>query len=145
MKGIADGATKAGVHMTWLDVLAWNAQEELTDYWWPNAMVKDKYLPRIAAPDDHCSAFLAAGSATEGGKIVMAHNSWNNFEWGQFANLILDIKPDKGQRTSSCSPSRAISTPWPTFSSPGPGSWAPRPPSEASPSMTKTRRPSSSG
>lgn len=98
MKGIADGATKAGVKMTWQDVMAWNGLEELTDYWWPNAMVKDKYLPRIAAPDDHCSAFMATGSATQGGKIVMAHNSWNNFEWGQFANVILDIKPDKGQR-----------------------------------------------
>ena len=97
IKGIADGASKAGVEMTWQDVLAWNGLEELTDYWWPNAMVKDKYMPRIAAPDDHCSAFLATGSATEGGKIVMAHNSWNNFEWGQFANLILDIKPDQGK------------------------------------------------
>ena len=98
IKGIADGATAAGVKMTWPDVLAWNGLEELTDYWWPNAMVKDKYLPRIAAPDDHCSAFIATGSATAEGKVVMAHNSWNNFEWGQFANLILDIVPKKGQR-----------------------------------------------
>jgi hypothetical protein len=98
IKGIADGAQKAGVNMTWQDVLAWNGLEELTDYWWPNAMVKDKYMPRIAAPDDHCSAFLATGSATEGGGIVMAHNTWSNFEWGQFANFILDIVPAKGQR-----------------------------------------------
>jgi hypothetical protein len=98
IKGIADGAAKAGVKITWPDVLAWNGLEELTDYWWPNAMARDKYLPRTAAPADHCSAFMATGSMTEGGKVVMAHNSWNNFEWGQFANVILDIEPTEGQR-----------------------------------------------
>lgn len=98
IKGIADGARKAGVQITWQDVLAWNGQEELSDYWWPNAMAKDKYLPRIKAPREHCSAFLATGSATKGGQVVMAHNSWDNFEWGQFMNVILDIVPSKGNR-----------------------------------------------
>jgi len=45
---------------------------------------------------DHCSAFLAHGPATEGGHIVMAHNSWDNFETGQFSNLIYDLEPSKG-------------------------------------------------
>lgn len=98
MKGIADGATKAGVKLSWIEVLAWNGYEELTDYWWPNAITKYKYAPRIPAQKDHCSGFIATGKATKDGRIVMAHNSWNNFEWGQFANLILDIVPAKGNR-----------------------------------------------
>ncbi len=98
IKGIAEGARKRGVKITWQDVLAWNGQEELMDYWWPNALRKYRYMPRIGAPRDHCSAFLATGPYTAGGQIVMAHNSWNNYEWGQFANLILDIVPDQGQR-----------------------------------------------
>ncbi|GAG42013.1 unnamed protein product, partial [marine sediment metagenome] len=41
---------------------------------------------------------IATGEYTEDGKIVMAHNSFNEFEMGQFANVILDIQPDKGHR-----------------------------------------------
>jgi hypothetical protein len=98
IKGIADGAQKRGVKITWQDVLAWNGQEEIMDYWWPNAISKYRYMPKIGAPRDHCSAFMATKPYTKGGRIVMAHNSWNNFEWGQFANVILDIKPAKGHR-----------------------------------------------
>ncbi len=98
MKGIAAGATKAGVAVSWEEILAWNGYEELTDYWWPNAKEKYRYAPSFPAQKDHCSAFMAVGSATKGGRVVMAHNSWNNFEWGQFANLILDIVPAEGQR-----------------------------------------------
>lgn len=98
IKGIAAGAQKRGVKITWQDVLAWNGQEEIMDYWWPNVLPQYRYISKIGAPRDHCSAFLATKPYTVGGKIVMAHNSWNNFEWGQFANVILDIKPAKGHR-----------------------------------------------
>lgn len=98
IKGIADGATKAGVKVTWQEILTWNGYEELTDYWWPNAIDKYRYLPNVEAPTGHCSAFMATGNATAGGKIVMAHNSFDVFEWGQFANMVLDIVPDKGFR-----------------------------------------------
>jgi hypothetical protein len=98
IKGIAAGARQAGLKVGWTDILAWNGQEELLDYWWPNVMTKYRYLPRVGAPRDHCSGFLAAGKATQGGRIVMAHNTWDNFETGQFSNLILDVAPDKGHR-----------------------------------------------
>ncbi|NOZ23240.1 MAG: hypothetical protein GXP25_19370 [Planctomycetes bacterium] len=97
MKGIAEGARAAGVQITWQEVLAWNGYEELTDYWWPNEK-EGKYAKGDPDRKGRCSAFLATGSATKGGKVVMAHNSWNNFEFGQFANVILDIQPDKGHR-----------------------------------------------
>ncbi len=98
MKGIAAGARRAGLKITWQDILAWNGRAELIDYWWPTVMVKYRYLPRVGAPRGHCSAFIATGQATGGRGIVMAHNSWDDFQWGQFLNLVLDIKPARGHR-----------------------------------------------
>jgi len=95
IKGIADGAKEAGTDITWQEILAWNGYEELTDYWWPNQK-EGKFGAEYKLQNDHCSAFMATGEYTKDGKIVMGHNSWNNFEFGQFSNLILDIKPDKG-------------------------------------------------
>jgi hypothetical protein len=98
MIGIADGARQAGLDIGWEDILTWNAYEELTDYWWPNKATELKYAPVYPCRRDHCSAFLAHGPATSDGRIVMAHNSWDNFETGQFSNLILDIQPSQGNR-----------------------------------------------
>lgn len=95
IKGIADGAQSAGVDISWQEVLTWNGYEELTDYWWPNEK-EGEYASGDSIEKDHCSAFLATGSATRDGKIVMAHNSWNEFAMGQFGNLILDIQPANG-------------------------------------------------
>lgn len=96
IKGIADGAKEAGVDVTWQEILAWNGYEELTDYWWPNE--KEGKYANDPINKDHCSAFIAIGSATKDGKVVMAHNSWTEFETGQFGNLILDIEPDEGNQ-----------------------------------------------
>ncbi len=97
IKGIAAGAQEAGTDITWQDVLTWNGYEELTGYWWPNEMAKwyENYVP----PDnDHCSAFVATGSYTRDGKVVMAHNSWDAFKHGQYLNEILDLQPAEGHR-----------------------------------------------
>jgi hypothetical protein len=95
VKGIAEGAGKAGVDISWQEVLTWNGYSELLGYWWPNAKA-GKYgeLP----DNDHCSAFIATGSYTGDGKIVMAHNEWNQYAIAQFFNLILDMEPAKGNR-----------------------------------------------
>ena len=45
---------------------------------------------------DRCSSFIAVGSYTKDGKIVCAHNTFDNFTSGQFDNIILNIKPEKG-------------------------------------------------
>lgn len=78
IKGIADGACAAGCDITWEEVLAWNGYEELTRYWWP--WVMEKYYEE--QDNDHCSAFIAVGAATVDGKVVMAHNSWDAYQWG---------------------------------------------------------------
>src|SRR5207342_1999530 len=99
MKGIADGAKAAGVDITWQEVVAWNGYEELTGSWFPNQQAGT--LKQNATPYDrkaHCSAFVATGSYTADGKVVMAHTTWDLYEWGQFFNEILDIQPTTGHR-----------------------------------------------
>lgn len=95
IKGIADGAKSAGTDMTWQEVLEWNGNMELTGYWYPDELA-GKF--DNGADKAHCSAFVANGSYTEGGSAVMAHNDWDHFVNGQFANVVLDIKPAKGHR-----------------------------------------------
>lgn len=95
------------------DIILWNGYEELTDYWFPTVasqiyqkmggqrsggaeMQTHKHF--CSGASDHCSAFIATGSYTENGKIVMAHNSFTPFENGNYMNVIADIVPEKGYR-----------------------------------------------
>lgn len=45
---------------------------------------------------DKCSAFMALKPYTTDGKIVCAHNSFDDFIDGQWFNTVLSIKPEKG-------------------------------------------------
>lgn len=95
IRGVADGARAAGTDITWQEVLAWNASMEMLGYWWPQQDKGKSYRES----KEHCSAFVAAGTTTTlAGRIVMAHNSWMGFVDGQFYNVILDLKPARGQR-----------------------------------------------
>jgi hypothetical protein len=95
IKGIAEGAQSASVEVSWREILAWNGYEELVDYWWPNEKA-GKYAAGEWVMKDHCSAFMALAPTDGELKIVMAHNSWSDFETGQFCNLILDTQPEEG-------------------------------------------------
>ena len=97
MKGIAKGAQEAGAEITWEEILTWNGYEELVGYWWPNQQAEwyGQYVPQ---DQDHCSAFVATGSYTRDGGVVMAHNSWDQFAHGQYLNVILDLQPAEGHR-----------------------------------------------
>ena len=103
MSGIAAGLTKAGVPTTLDQIIGWNAYMEMTGYWWPT--VASQY--KGAAPGayqgaskakSHCSAFVATGSATTDGRIVIGHQSFTEFWNGQYMNVILDITPAEGHR-----------------------------------------------
>jgi len=98
MDGIAAGLTAAGVPATFDDIIGWNAYMEMTGYWWPT--VASQYVND--APNgnrkSHCSAFIATGSATTDGRIVIGHQSFTEFWNGQFMNVILDITPTDGNR-----------------------------------------------
>jgi uncharacterized protein CbrC (UPF0167 family) len=98
MEGIAAGLSAAGVPTTLDDIIGWNAYMEMTGYWWPT--VASQYVND--APNgnrkSHCSAFIATGSATADGRIVIGHESFTEFWNGQFMNVILDITPTDGHR-----------------------------------------------
>jgi hypothetical protein len=88
MKGMVAGMEKAGVKVTFEEMLYMNGFLDI-DYWWP------------LEKKDHgsgCSAFIATGDATADGMIVMAHNTWSPYATLRFCNLIVDIVPDRGHR-----------------------------------------------
>jgi len=98
MEGIAAGLTAAGQPATIDDVIGINAWMELTDYWWPANHEKFAKQGPKQARGTHCSAFVATGSYTADGKIVLGHTSWTDFWQGAFENVLLDITPDEGHR-----------------------------------------------
>jgi hypothetical protein len=96
MQGIVDGANAHGVSLDLWDVVALNAAMEWSYY----VAEFDKAhnvssLPTVTAPD-HCSAFVAVGSYTKDGRVVMAHNNWTNYLDGARWTVIFDIVPVTG-------------------------------------------------
>ncbi len=98
LQGIADGLKAHGVSMDVWDVVALNAFEEVPDYYLPWLEKQTKSEPAAAKPPGHCSAFVATGSYTKGGQIVMAHNAWTSYYDGERWNIIFDIQPERGHR-----------------------------------------------
>lgn len=103
MSGISEGLNDAGTKTNINEIIAWNFYCSIP-YWY--SIISESYHAREGGAKDRCSAFMAVGDWTEDGKIVCAHNSFTDFIDGQFSNVILDIKPDKGHRmimqTSPC-------------------------------------------
>jgi hypothetical protein len=105
LTGIVEGQKAHGGKLDIWDVVALNAWLELPYYdkW------KDKGLPNGTGsgqgasdqgrgPGDHCSAFVATGSYTKDGRIVIGHNNWTSYSSGTRWNIMFDIVPAKGSR-----------------------------------------------
>ena len=94
LQGIADGAVAHGVKLDVWDVVALNAWLEFPyfDKW----DSKQHDLPSAASVGEHCSAFVATGSYTKDGRVVIAHNNWTSYETGERWNIIFDIAPANG-------------------------------------------------
>ncbi len=95
LTGIAEGLKARGAALDIWDVVALNAWLELPYY--------DKWLDKgqpspAAGPGDHCSAFVATGSYTKDGRVVIGHNNWTSYASGERWNIIFDIAPAKGSR-----------------------------------------------
>jgi hypothetical protein len=96
IEGIVEGMKAAGVTATRDEIVAFNGSIEFTGYWWPQ--VKDSISPNSPDPKkESCSSFIATGSMTTDGKIVLGHNTMSSF-YSPDCNVILDILPDKGHR-----------------------------------------------
>jgi hypothetical protein len=96
LDGIAEGARAAGVNVSRDEIIAFNGSIELADYWWPTEKKKIKDGP-TAPVKESCSSFIATGSWTKDGNIVLGHNTMSGYE-DAFPNVIADIVPAKGHR-----------------------------------------------
>ncbi len=98
LKGIVEGLKARGVALDLWDVVAMNGWLELSPYYtgWYD---KQHQLASLARPvPEHCSAFVAVGSYTRDGKVVIAHNNWTEYKEGSRWNIIFDIVPSEGYR-----------------------------------------------
>lgn len=96
LDGIAEGASAAGVQVTRDDLIAYNGIIELSGYWWPTELktIKDAPPP---PPRQSCSSFIATGSWTKDGNVVLGHNTMMSYE-SAFPNVIQDLVPTRGHR-----------------------------------------------
>ena len=99
LQGIADGVKARGIPLDVWDIVAMNGSEELESYYvpWLDAKTHAK-KPAVAAAPGNCSAFVATGSYTRDGKIVLAHNNWSSYAEGSRWTVAFDIKPQHGKR-----------------------------------------------
>ena len=98
LEGIAEGLAARGYKYDKIDITVLNANIELASYyvpWLANKIRKDSLNNQ--APGK-CSAFIATGSFTKDGKIVIAHNNWSDYIIGERWNVVADIVPAKGYR-----------------------------------------------
>ncbi len=99
LEGIAKGVQAAGVKLDVWDIVALNGAIELPQYYvpWLNKRERSANGPE-SQPKGRCSAFIATGSYTKGGKIVIAHNNWSSYAEGSRWTVMFDIQPAKGHR-----------------------------------------------
>jgi hypothetical protein len=98
IEGIAKGLRARGYHYDALDLVVLNGWLELSWYYLPS--LEEQARPGSAnnkAPGN-CSAFIATGSATRDGKIVMGHNSWVDYPIGSRWRIAFDLHPAQGHR-----------------------------------------------
>jgi hypothetical protein len=97
IEGIAKGVQSKGIKLDVWDIVALNGSIELPQYYvpWLNKREHALNAPSIH-PVGRCSAFIATGSYTKGGKIVIAHNNWSSYAEGERWTIIFDIQPKQG-------------------------------------------------
>jgi phospholipase B-like protein len=98
LQGIADGVNAHGVKIDLWDVVALNAAEEWEYYTKEYDRIHGIKATALLGTPEHCSAFVATGSYTKDGKVVIAHNNWTNYLDGERWTVIFDIAPTKGKR-----------------------------------------------
>ncbi|HEX5234694.1 MAG TPA: C45 family peptidase [Silvibacterium sp.] len=99
LQGIAKGVAAHGANIDLWDIVAMNGQIELTEYYVP-WLDKDRQTAKKDEPKapGNCSAFIATGSYTKDGKIVIAHNNWSSYAEGSRWVMVFDIQPEHGHR-----------------------------------------------
>jgi hypothetical protein len=98
MGGISEGLKARGVNLDLWDIVALNGQMEWGYY--VKEFDKRHQITGYASltMPEHCSAFVATGSYTQDGKVIIAHNNWTNYLDGERWRIIFDIAPQEGLR-----------------------------------------------
>lgn len=98
MQGIADGVQAHGVKLDLWDIVAMNAAMEWSYYVEQFDKSHGIQSPKTVTAPDHCSAFVAVGSYTTNGQVVIAHNNWTNYLDGARWTMAFDVAPAHGYR-----------------------------------------------
>jgi hypothetical protein len=94
IQGIAKGAQAQHVALDAIDIAAMNAYMEF-DYYFNE--VKRREGAKVGkSVAEHCSAFVATGSYTKDGKIVVGHNNWTDYLTASRWNIVFDVVPSAG-------------------------------------------------
>ncbi|MGH9615897.1 MAG: C45 family autoproteolytic acyltransferase/hydrolase [Acidobacteriaceae bacterium] len=98
MLGISQGLAARGLRYDVWDVVALNGMTE-----WRYFLKQYDTQHKIKNPADskapsHCSAFVATGSYTKDGRVIIAHNCWSGYLDGERMTMIFDIVPAQGHR-----------------------------------------------
>ena len=98
LQGIADGLKAKGVNLDVWDVVGLNAAMEWGYYMKEYEKQHHPATTSTLTLPEHCSAFVATGSYTKDGKVIIAHNNWTSYMEGARWTIIFDIAPAKGNR-----------------------------------------------
>jgi hypothetical protein len=91
LNGIAEGVKARGSKLDLWDIVALNSWTEVTYY-------TRQLNHKTGGTAEHCSAFVATGSYTADGRVVIGHNNWTTYADGERWNVVFDIVPAKGYR-----------------------------------------------
>lgn len=98
LQGIADGVQAKGGKLDLWDIVAMNGLlewEYFTKQY--DRAHGDTSVVRRSVPE-RCSAFVATGSYTADGRVVIAHNNWSGYLEGSRWTIVFDIVPSSGYR-----------------------------------------------
>ncbi len=98
LQGITDGVGARGVKLDLWDIVALNGLLEWGYYVKEYDRQHKVTSPQSLAAPEHCSAFVATGSYTKDGKVIIAHNNWTSYLEGTRWTIIFDISPSAGYR-----------------------------------------------
>jgi hypothetical protein len=98
LQGIVDGITARGTRLDLWDVVALNGLLEWGYYTKVHDRQHGKTPPKTAGAAERCSAFVATGSYTHDGKVIIAHNNWSSYLDGARWTIAFDLQPAQGHR-----------------------------------------------
>jgi hypothetical protein len=96
LDGIAAGLAVKGVKLDSVDLVTLNEWMEFPYYF--DELQKRTGNRAPSSVGEHCSAFVATGSYTKDGRIVIGHNNWTDYLTGSRWKIIFDITPEAGHR-----------------------------------------------